>query len=54
VVDYQEMYYKMARSMEDAINLLIVAQRECEELYLDSSEQNITPIKLVNTHIDET
>jgi len=31
---YKEMYLKMIRETEKAINLLIQAQRECEEMYL--------------------
>lgn len=31
MVDYQEMYYKMNRATEKAINILVEAQRECEE-----------------------
>ncbi len=34
-VDYKEMYFKMMRASEEAINVLIRAQQECEELYLD-------------------
>ena len=36
--DYKEMYLKMARASERAINILIEAQRECEELYLSGAE----------------
>ena len=38
--DYKEMYLKMARAMEKAIDELIAAQRECEEMYIESSELN--------------
>ena len=38
MVDYQEMYYKMSRAMEKAINVLIDAQRECEEDYLRQTD----------------
>ena len=34
MVDYKEMYLKMNRAMEKAINILIEAQQECEEDYL--------------------
>lgn len=34
MVDYQEMYYKMNR----AINILVEAQRECEEDYLKQTD----------------
>ncbi len=38
MVDYQQMYYKMNRAMEKAINILIEAQRECEEDYLKQTD----------------
>ena len=37
--DYQEMYLTLFRASEEAISLLIQAQRECEELYLSASER---------------
>ena len=37
--DYREMYLNMVRASEEAINLLIQAQRDCEERYLAESEQ---------------
>lgn len=36
--DYKELYLKMFRTTEQAINLLIKTQKECEELYIASSE----------------
>ncbi len=36
--DYEEMYLKLFRATEDAINKLIAAQRACEELYISCSE----------------
>ncbi len=42
--DYKEMYLKLFRATERAINELIEAQRECEEMYLDATE---TEIKLL-------
>lgn len=38
--DYKAMYLKMFRASEEAVNLLIVAQRECEELYLSAPEED--------------
>ena len=38
MADYQEMYYKMNRAMEKAINILVAAQRECEEDYLTQTD----------------
>lgn len=40
--DYKEMYLKLFRATEAAISSLINAQRECEALYLDGDEPNIT------------
>ncbi len=38
-VDYKEMYLKMVRATEETMNILIRAQRECEEIYLDEEEK---------------
>ena len=32
--DYKEMYLKMVRASEAAMDILIRAQQECEELYI--------------------
>ena len=34
--DYKEMYYTLFRASEKAVNILLEAQRSCEEMYLDS------------------
>ena len=39
--DYKEMYRKMVLASEAAINILIAAQRECEEMYINSPEPKI-------------
>ena len=39
--DYKEMYLHMMRETEKAIRILIDAQRECENLYLESKEPNL-------------
>ena len=42
--NYKEMYLKIMRATEKAINILIEAQRECEELYLQAGdEQDAAP-----------
>ena len=38
-MDYKEMYLKMMRETEKAIDILIKAQRECEEMYISMSEE---------------
>lgn len=40
--DYKEMYLKMVNATEAAINTLIAVQRECEELYINSPDPEIT------------
>lgn len=42
--NYQEMYFKMFRAAEQAINILIQTQRECEELYISAPEPQITQL----------
>ncbi len=42
MVDYKEMYLEMVRETERAINILIQVQRRCEEMYISSSEPEIT------------
>lgn len=48
--DYKEMYLTMIRETERAINILIDAQRRCEELYMDSREPDIRVIDIKNDH----
>lgn len=36
--DYKELYLKLFRATDKAADLLIAAQRECEELYLSQDE----------------
>lgn len=40
--DYKSMYYRLLRATEDAIQTLIKAQRECEEMYIEASEEQQT------------
>lgn len=47
MVDYKEMYLKMNRAMEKAINILIEAQQECEEDYLRQTEPRETDGKVI-------
>lgn len=34
--NYKEMYLKMFHATEQAIDILIAAQRECEEMYISA------------------
>jgi len=40
------MYLKMFRASEQAVNILIAAQRECEELYISSPEPELAVVPL--------
>ena len=40
--DYKEMYFKMVRASERAINILIEAQQRCEELYIFETKAELT------------
>ena len=44
--DYKEMYLKLFRASEEAVNLLIAAQRECEELYMNAPEPELKVITM--------
>ena len=39
--DYKEMYLQMVRETEAAINILIAAQRRCEEMYINAPDPEI-------------
>ena len=39
--DYKKMYLTMMRASNHAVNLLIAAQRECEEHYISSPEPEL-------------
>ena len=40
--DYKEMYLALFHATEQAIDTLIAAQRECEELYLNAPDEVLT------------
>ena len=39
MADYKEMYETMVRASEKALNIIIDAQRQCEEMYLAAEEE---------------
>lgn len=49
--DYREMYYRLFHAAEQAIETLIRAQRECEELYLNAPEPRV--VELPKTEKEE-
>lgn len=44
--DYKEIYLKLFRASEKAVNLLIAAQQEYEEIYLSSPEPELKIVEL--------
>lgn len=44
MVDYKTMYKKMFQASELAVNILIAAQRECEEMYISAPESKLIPL----------
>ena len=44
--DYKEMYLKLFQASERAINTLIQAQRECEELYISQPEPDLKVLSI--------
>lgn len=44
--DYKEMYIKLFRASEKAVNILIAAQQECEELYVNHVELELKAVPL--------
>lgn len=41
MTDYKELYLTMFRASEKAIELLVEAQRKCEELYINSHDAGL-------------
>lgn len=44
--NYKEMYLKLFRASEQAVNTLIAAQRECEELYISQPEPDLKVVSI--------
>lgn len=53
VPDYKEMYFKLFRATEKAINLLIEVQRECEDLYISAPEEKTNVIHAKNDEVED-
>ena len=47
--DYKEMYLKLLRATEGAMDILIAAQRECEEMYINTPEPELIRPVLTET-----
>ena len=46
MTDYKELYLTMFRASEKAIELLVEAQRKCEELYINSHDAEIIRLEM--------
>ena len=47
--DYKKMYLTLFRATEQAINTLIQAQQECEELYISAPDTELKIVPLPNS-----
>lgn len=47
--DYKEMYLKLFRASNQAIEILISAQQECEELCCAAADSEIQVLDFMNT-----
>ena len=43
-VDYKKMYFTMVNAMEKAMETMIAAQQECEEMYINAQESEEIPV----------
>lgn len=51
--DYKTMYYTMMQASEKAIRILIEAQRQCEEIYLNQKEPSLTLLSIKDADPEE-
>ena len=38
MADYKQMYMKLMKTTESAMDILIAAQRQCEEIYIETED----------------
>ena len=43
--DYKEMYLTLFRASEEALDILIAAQRKCEEMYLSAGGEETAQVE---------
>lgn len=44
--DYKEMYFHLFHATEKAVNILLAAQRECEEIYISQPEPELKILEI--------
>ena len=49
MADYKAMYYKLFNKVSDVICDLQEIQQLCEEMYIESEEENLTKFRLTNS-----
>lgn len=54
MADYKQMYYKLFRASEEAIRILITAQQECEELYINQPDPELSILTLAARYENST
>lgn len=52
-MDYKEMCLKLLRATERAMDILIAAQRECEEMYISAPEPELIRLAPDAPHQDD-
>ena len=45
IPDYKEMYLTLFRASEEALDILIAAQRKCEEMYLSAGGEETAQVE---------
>ena len=48
MADYKAMYYKLFNKVSDVICDLQEIQQLCEEMYIETEEENLTKFRLAN------
>lgn len=46
MADYKSMYYKLFNEVTDTIERLQKIQQECEQIFIDSEEENLKKLEL--------
>ncbi len=52
--DYKELYFKLFRATNQAVELLIAAQQECEELYCSAADSELRLLDFTKKDQPET
>ncbi len=50
--DYKKMYFTLAAKISDAVNILVAAQQQGEDEYVENPPQ-VTPLRKIKTEKDD-